>query len=118
MYCRIHPEYGVDFVAGCLEADDTRFREECIAIVDCAKTNGCGYGERGGEQCFCGTVELSACQAAGAANGPCQDEWWAGARTDSLADLFGNLGVVALPSGAANFLLECERDYCPTQCTP
>lgn len=116
MNCRLFND-SLDLIAGCLEAPDQAFRDQCTAMIDCAKANDCGYDAVGAQyECFCGTADLGACQTEGVANGPCQAEWWAGSRTDSLADLVGNLSVIALPSGMAWYLMECEMTSCAEAC--
>jgi cysteine-rich repeat protein len=108
----------LDLVEGCVESPDHAFREECTAVVNCAHTHGCGFSEAGAITCFCGSVDVGACQDPGAANGACQDEFYAAAHTDSLAALTGTFSDVSLPLGMAFFLLQCEYESCLAECGP
>ncbi len=116
----------LNVLQGCLGNDDALFRQQCTGLIDCAKANACGYNTEnvnpsraeGVIECFCGSVDLSSCQVAGRANGPCQAQTYAAGRSEALADTLGNAGDVSLPLGMANYLLECERSLCKEECVP
>lgn len=116
--CRNYQALDFDFVAACFEHADPLFVQQCVDAVECAYTHGCGYNASGMAQCFCGSADLSACQVAGAANGPCQAETYAAARTTKLAEVIANFGVVTLPIGVANYLLACDHELCSPACRP
>ncbi len=103
---------GFDFVAACFADPDPAFVQQCIDVKNCAFVNDCGYNANGLFECFCGTADASACQTAGAANGPCQAEIFAASRTTALADVIGNFGDISLPIGVANYLLQCDTESC------
>lgn len=108
---------GFDFVAACFANPDPTFVQQCIDVKNCAYTNNCGYNATGLLQCFCGTVDASACQTAGAANGPCQSQIYAAARSTLLADVIGNFGDISLPIGVANYFEQCDQEACAA-CRP
>lgn len=124
--CRAFQGLGFDFVAACLEggdgfgtprSGDPSFVQECIDTMNCAYTNKCGYSAAGLLQCFCGSKDASACQAAGAADGPCQAEIYGAARTNQLSTLIGSFGDISLPIGVANYFLQCDYETC-SACKP
>lgn len=126
-YCRAFapdptvPQDNFDVLAGCLENEDAEFRTQCLDVIDCARTNRCGYGDPNtvdATQCFCGNADISACQTPGVASGACQPEWRAAARSEALADVLGNFYDFSLPSGMAYYLMLCESRYCLDECAP
>ncbi len=112
-----HYEGQIDLVAQCFANADPEFTKACIAVRNCAYKHGCGYGVMGAPECFCGTADLQACMTPGAANGPCQAEWYAAARSKVFSELTARFGDVNLPAGVAYHLQACDRDLCPV-CAP
>ncbi len=106
-----------NLVEACFDNADAAFVKECTAAVACAQKNKCGYKTLGASECFCGTAEIGACLQPGVASGPCQEEWYAAARSKALNDLSIRFSDVTFPAGVATFLLECDRLNCP-ECVP
>lgn len=106
-----------NLVDACFDHADAAFVKECTAAVACAQKNKCGYKTLGAAECFCGTADIGPCLQPGVANGPCQDEWYAAARSKALNDLSIRFSDVTFPAGVATFLLECDRVNCP-ECVP
>jgi len=124
--CRVFQGLDFDFVAACLEggdglggvrSGDPSFVQQCIDTMNCAYANKCGYSAAGMLQCFCGSKDASACQTAGAADGPCQRELFSAARTSQLQTLIGSFGDISLPIGVANYFLQCDQERCAA-CKP
>src|SRR5262245_14304818 len=76
-----------DLVTACFDNKDAAFVSECKATLTCAKQHGCGYKVMGAAECFCGSADLGACETPGVANGPCQKEWLAAARSTNVKDV-------------------------------
>jgi hypothetical protein len=106
-----------DLVTACFENKDSAFVSECKAVLACAKQNRCGYKPLGASECFCGTAELGACETPGVANGPCQKEWFAAARSTNVKDVSLRFSDVNFPAGVANYVLACDVESCPS-CLP
>jgi hypothetical protein len=106
-----------DLVSACFDNKDTAFVTECKAVLACANRHECGYQALGAAECFCGTADLGACATPGVANGPCQQEWLAAARSTNVKEVSLRFSDVSFPSGVANFLLQCDRESCPS-CVP
>lgn len=106
-----------DLVAACFQNADPAFVQQCIDVKNCAYQNDCGYSATGAPECFCGTVDLNTCQTPGQANGPCQAQFFAAARTTQLGELIGRFGDVSLPVGVANYFIQCDFESCPA-CQP
>ncbi len=107
----------VDLVAACFSNPDPKFTEQCIAVKNCAYDNACGYDAMGAPRCFCGTAEIQDCITPGAANGPCQAQWYAATRTKQLSELTLRFGDISYPAGIAYHFQACDRDLCPV-CLP
>ena len=107
----------IDLVAACFVNADPELTKACIAVKSCAYDKGCGYGVMGAPECFCGTADLQTCLTPGAANGPCQEEWFAAARTKVFSELSARFGDVSFPAGVAYHFQACDRDLCK-ECMP
>ena len=107
----------VDLVAACFHNADPKFTEQCIAVKNCAYDNACGYDAMGAPRCFCGSAAIQDCITPGAANGPCQAQWYAATRTKQLSELTLRFGDISFPAGIAYHFQACDRDLCPV-CLP
>ncbi|HEX6242075.1 MAG TPA: DUF4215 domain-containing protein [Polyangiales bacterium] len=115
------PEAGVAD-AGSTDTGGTE-ASRCVAVVNCALKNGCGFDTSAGESpvlaCFCGENASDACQAQGpASNGVCRDEVEAAVGSDAGAAVIARVTDTTSPLGRANALLACYRDHCAAECAP
>jgi hypothetical protein len=126
--CRNFNGMGVDVVAGCLEAinptlgaviPDANFISDCTALVSCAYNNDCAYGPQGVAACYCGTTTADTCALSGpSADAKCMTEVQNATRSTSPNETSTQLADLALPSGWATFLLQCDKDFCASSCLP
>jgi cysteine-rich repeat protein len=127
-YCRDYQGSGLDVVAGCFEkvngdlgADpaDPNFIQDCVDVIQCAFQNNCAYAVNGASDCYCGSATADACINSGpAADAKCVPQFQKAARSTANTDITLRMSDFAYPVGWAFFLLECDRDFCKTQCTP
>jgi hypothetical protein len=108
----------IDSSLGAMASDPT-FLQECIDFLACAKTNNCAYGPNGATDCYCGSATPDACIMNGpAADAKCVMQTRTAARTMDVALIPVRFSDLAYPIGWAYFLLECDRDFCKTECGP
>jgi cysteine-rich repeat protein len=114
----------IDFIGPCFGGTlSPDFSQRCSDLFFCShlSPDNCAYNtERGPVGCFCGeNVSVDACQQ-GTVQGNCVPEWYAAAECppgDHLCVLEKFIDLT-LPSGYANFLIECQNMACTVECTP
>jgi hypothetical protein len=126
--CRNFNGMGVDIVGGCFEAinttlgavtPDPSFISDCVALTSCAYRNNCAYGAQGISDCYCGTTTSDLCVMNGpAADAKCVMEVQNATRGTSPKQISTQLANLALPSGWAYFLLQCDKESCASTCVP
>jgi hypothetical protein len=102
----------------------------CVDVLDCAFTNNCAYTSAGMQGCWC-TATPAVCQSTAgldANHGVCFDRILAatkalvdlpsGTRDQQLDAAIIRFSQDAYPSGAAFWMLQCDRNYCTGSCTP
>lgn len=120
---------GIDLVRGCFAEIDTSygapegdpdFIQQCIDVVNCALTAGCGFDEqKTPAACYCGSNTLADCTTEGAsADAPCLPEFQAASKTTVNADIFNRFSDLSYPVGWAYFLIECYARECAEVCVP
>jgi len=122
---------GIDLIGPCVDDGDSvvpgtvpvpEFSQRCVDTYECSMNAGsCVTDPLGPAECACGAIDLVVCREQGpAADAPCADEWlsatdcpdgdW-GCMLDTFSD-------VSLPSGYANYTIECMNAECQTECFP
>lgn len=115
-YCTLYDGV-VNLVDKCFSSTEPSFVKQCTAAMNCAYEKKCGSTAEGALECFCGSADVPTCLKPGGANGPCQAEWLAAARTQSVKELSERFGDLAFPAGIANYFVACDRDNCQ-MCRP
>ena len=116
--CRDFRGLGLDLIAGCFENPDSTFVDQCTNATLCALAHDCAYTSRGAETCYCGTASSAQCQQGVGIDGACAPEFEAAAGSSDSQFVTTHFGDLSLPIGNAVFLLQCDRDFCMTDCTP
>jgi hypothetical protein len=125
--CTNYRGLGYDVLNGCLDqvdpsegADksDSKFNDDCVAVVRCATKTRCAEGPAGPLGCYCGSATVDDCIEVGpGADAPCGQEWRRAARTSDHHELMLRWSDLKYPTGWANLLIECDRDDCKNKCT-
>jgi cysteine-rich repeat protein len=103
---------------GTADPNDPLFLQQCIDVVQCTQLNrNCGSSVQAGSGCYCGSRDENECNTTGpGANAACVAQWRAAARATLNADVQAAFSNLSLPAGWAFFLLDCDRQFCNTQC--
>jgi len=115
-YCTLYDGV-VNLVDKCFSGSDPSFVKQCTDAMNCAYEKKCGSTAEGALECFCGSADVPTCLKPGGPNGPCQAEWLAAGRTQSVKELSERFGDLAFPAGIANYFVACDRDNCQ-MCRP
>jgi cysteine-rich repeat protein len=123
--CRTY--LGTDLVAGCYEAvntdfgataGDASFLLACQEVMNCAKTNKCGFDSNQASTCYCGSTNIDECAANGPGeDAPCVHEWQMATQSTQNMQILERMTDQRYPAAWAFHLLECERKVCPA-CIP
>jgi hypothetical protein len=125
---------GIDAIASCFTTpmgnQSPQKAQLCIDVLDCAYVHNCAYGENDLNGCWC-TAAASVCQSTDgleANHGVCFDQVFAAtevpvdlptaSRTQQLDQAIIRVSQDAYPSGAAFWLLHCDRTVCRQECVP
>jgi cysteine-rich repeat protein len=94
----------------CYAAKDANDVTLCKNMVECGRAQKCGNPD-----CFCGDVNLILCLG-GVANGKCQNEVTAAAKSGALLDINARSTDTNFPLGRANAISDCVGMNCATEC--
>jgi cysteine-rich repeat protein len=125
--CGNYEGSGYDLVAGCLDGlpdpelvsiPGAGFAAACIAVVSCARQNGCGFDPaRGPIECYCGSNDIDACSLSGpAADAKCVEPWQVASGGTTNTEILDRISDLGFASGWAYYLLTCDAQYCADTC--
>lgn len=129
--CRDVDFSGIDALGSCFQSptgtQSPANAQLCVDVLNCAYTNNCAYGSTGMNGCWC-TGSPSVCQSTAgldANHGVCFDKILAATKSEAdggdrnaiLDRAIIRFSQEVFPSGAAFWMLECDRGHC-AECAP
>ena len=108
--CALGPAPGTD---GCCGLTDPADATLCQAVYACIQQNTATCTSGGDPtQCFCGTSGTMCFTTAGAANGPCVNQYLAASKTTDPVTIRARFTSPLFPSGRATNLSSCQGGLC------
>jgi cysteine-rich repeat protein len=83
----------------------------CIAALQCSRVNDCYNLDPA--ICYCGAVDIVACQGATGPAGPCITQYNAAASSPTPSQVLLDLTDPSTALGRAGFIQQCDNAFCP-----
>jgi len=100
-----------DANCGSVVSDCTTAGSLCTAALECSRDNDCYNLDPA--ICYCGAVDIVACQGATGPAGPCITQYNAAASSPTPAQVLLDLTDPSTALGKAGFIQQCDNAFCP-----